>query len=91
MHKLSPTKLRWISYSIVFFMTLYIVALLVTLDDDATLENIKEIPFVLYLIATRLEIKDDIEKANRIKQYNLNIYDTYAYGNSRGNKELADV
>jgi uncharacterized protein (TIRG00374 family) len=30
-------------------MTLYIIALLVTLDDDTTLENIKEIPFTLYV------------------------------------------
>ena len=56
MHKLSPTKLRWISYSIVFFMTLYIVALLVTLNDDTTLESIKEIPLTLYLWLLLLSI-----------------------------------
>jgi len=56
MTKLSPAKLRWISYSIVFFMTLYIVALLVTLNDDATLTSIKEIPLTLYLWLLLLSI-----------------------------------
>ena len=57
----------------------------------------------LDLIATRLEIKDDlmtgkfltkncygIEKVNRVKEaYNLDDYDRiYAYGDSRGDKEL---
>lgn len=60
----------------------------------------------LELIGTRLEIKADqvtgkllskncygIEKANRIRQnYNLNNYETiYAYGDSRGDKEMLEL
>ncbi len=60
----------------------------------------------LELIATRLEIKDDkvsgqllskncygIEKSNRIQQnYSLDEYETiYAYGDSRGDKEMLDL
>lgn len=56
MNKLSPHKLGWISYSIIFFMTLYIVALLITLNDDTILERIKEIPFILYLWLLLLSI-----------------------------------
>ena len=58
------------------------------------------------LIATRLEIKDDlmtgkfltkncygIEKVNRVKEaYNLDDYDCiYVYGDSRGDKELLEL
>jgi len=60
----------------------------------------------LELIATRLEIRDSlvrgklltkncygIEKVNRVKEaYNLNDYDyIYAYGDSRGDRELLEV
>lgn len=49
MNRLSPSKLRWVSYSIVFFMLLYIIALLLTLDNDTTLRHLKEVPLLLYL------------------------------------------
>jgi HAD superfamily hydrolase (TIGR01490 family) len=60
----------------------------------------------LALIATKIEVKDNIitgkfstkncygiEKANRVQeQYNLNDYDhIYAYGDSRGDKELLEL
>jgi HAD superfamily hydrolase (TIGR01490 family) len=60
----------------------------------------------LDLIATKIEVKDNIitgkfstkncygiEKANRVQeQYNLNDYDhIYAYGDSRGDKELLEL
>jgi len=49
MHRLSPSKLRWLTYSIVFFILLYIIALLFTLDNDATLKLVKEMPLTLYV------------------------------------------
>ncbi len=65
MNRLSPSKLRWISYSIVFFMLLYIAALLFTLNDDTTLERIKEIPLTLYLWLLLLSIASYLFRFSR--------------------------
>lgn len=56
MHRLTPSKRRWIRYSIVFFILIYIIALLLTLDNDATLSHVKEIPLTLYLWLLLLSI-----------------------------------
>lgn len=65
MTRLSPSKLKWIRYSIVFFMLLYIIALLLTLDDDTTLRHLKEMPSVLYLWLLLLSIASYLFRFSR--------------------------
>lgn len=56
MTKLSPSRLRWLSFTIVFFMLIYIATLLFVVNEDYVLKVVKQIPLTLFFWVLLLSI-----------------------------------